>query len=239
MTTPPDSESPFPLVPTNQIKQDIDETQGQVIAQMMGGLAIGKLTVYLSHAQTEAKSPQLDTTNLGDNPYRGLLAFREIDGDRFFGRETQIEQLWQKFCHLHEDKSTVRVLPIYGPSGSGKSSLARAGLIPALGKKSLPGRDRARLAVLVPGTHPLEALATVLARIATNDPTPVKKSQEFEESLKTKSDKGNYEGLRRIADTFPDITFSPLISLIFTQLEESLSRSYMFLVNLFSLSSFS
>jgi hypothetical protein len=58
-----------------------------------------------------------DTTNLGDNPYRGLLAFRETDGERFFGRETQIEQLWQKFCHLHEDKSTVRVLPIYGPIG--------------------------------------------------------------------------------------------------------------------------
>lgn len=219
MTTPPDSGSAFPPAPTNQIQQDINKTQGQIIAQMMGGLAIGQLRVYLSHAQTEAELPQPDTTNLGDNPYRGLLAFRETDGDRFFGRETQIEQLWEKFCHLHEDQSTVRVLPIYGPSGSGKSSLARAGLIPALGKKPLPGRDYARLAVLVPGTHPLEALATVLARIATNDPTPVKKSQEFEESLKTKSDKGNYEGLRRIADTFPDIAISPLIVLV-DQFEE-------------------
>jgi uncharacterized protein YjbI with pentapeptide repeats len=190
-----------------------------VIAQMMGGLAIGQLRVYLSHAQTEAESPQPDTTNLGDNPYRGLLAFRETDGERFFGRETQIEQLWQKFCHLHEDKSTVRVLPIYGPSGSGKSSLARAGLIPALAKKLLPSRDCARLAVLVPGTHPLEALATVLARIATNDLTPVEKSQEFERVLKKKSDEGNYEGLRCIADILPDITFSPLIVLV-DQFEE-------------------
>ncbi|CAA9297393.1 High-affnity carbon uptake protein Hat/HatR, partial [uncultured Coleofasciculus sp.] len=180
---------------------------------------MGQLTVYLSHAKTEGKSPQPDATKLGDNPYRGLLAFRETDGDRFFGRETQIEQLWQKFCHLHEDKSTVRVLPIYGPSGSGKSSLARAGLIPALGKKSLPGRDCARLAVLVPGTHPLEALATVLARIATNNLTPVEKAQEFERVLKTKSDEGNYEGLRRIADVLPDIDFSPLIILV-DQFEE-------------------
>lgn len=219
MATPPGSESAFIPEPTNQITQDIDETQGQVIAQMMGGLAIGQLTVYLSHAQTEAELPQPDATNLGENPYRGLLAFRETDGDRFFGRETQIEQLWQKFCHLHEDQSTVRVLPIYGPSGSGKSSLARAGLIPALGKKPLPGRDRARLAVLVPGTHPLEALATVLARIATNDSTPVEKSQEFERVLKTKSNEGNYEGLRRIADVLPDIEFSPLIILV-DQFEE-------------------
>lgn len=219
MTTPPGSESAFIPERPNQITQDIDETQGQVIAQMMGGLAIGQLTVYLSHAQTEAKSPQPDTTNLGDNPYRGLLAFREIDGDRFFGRETQIEQLWEKFCHLHENQSTVRVLPIYGPSGSGKSSLARAGLIPALGKKPLPDRDRARLAVLVPGTHPLEALATVLARIVKNDSTPVEKAQEFERVLKTKSDAGNHEGLRRIADVLPDIEFSPLIILV-DQFEE-------------------
>jgi hypothetical protein len=58
MTTPPDSESAFTPEPTNQIRQDIDETDGQVIAQMMGGLAIGQLRVYLSHAQTEAESPQ-------------------------------------------------------------------------------------------------------------------------------------------------------------------------------------
>jgi uncharacterized protein YjbI with pentapeptide repeats len=219
MKTPPDSESAFIPEPTNQIRQDIDETQGQVIAQMMGGLAIGQLRVYLSHAQTQAESPQPDATNLGDNPYRGLLAFRETDGDRFFGREKQIDKLWEKFCHLHEDKSTVRMLPIYGPSGSGKSSLARAGLIPALAKRLLPGRERARLAVLVPGTHPLEALATVLARIATNDLTPVGKSQEFERVLKTKSDEGNYEGLRRIADVLPDIDFSPLIVLV-DQFEE-------------------
>ncbi len=147
------------------------------------------------------------------------MAFREEDSDRFFGREVQIDKLWQKFCDLHQDESTVRILPIYGPSGSGKSSLARAGLIPALGKRTLPGRDRSRLGVLVPGTHPLEALATVLARIATNDTTPVEKAQEFERVLKTQSDKGKYEGLRRIADGLPDIAFSPLMILV-DQFEE-------------------
>lgn len=205
----------------NHNQQEVGSNRGQAINEMIGGMAIkiDQLTVYFSHQSSESEPATTVDSQLGQNPYRGLLAFRETDGDRFFGRETQIEQLWEKFCHLHEDQSTVRVLPIYGPSGSGKSSLARAGLIPALGKKPLPGRDYARLAVLVPGTHPLEALATVLARIATNDPTPVKKSQEFEESLKTKSEKGNYEGLRRIADTFPDIAISPLIVLV-DQFEE-------------------
>lgn len=219
MSTNPDHKSPLSPDSTTQNRQEVGKNQGQAINQMVGEIVIGQLTVYLSHVQTEAESSQLDATKLGDNPYQGLLAFRETDGDRFFGRETQIEQLWEKFCHLHEDKSTVRLLPIYGPSGSGKSSLARAGLIPALAKRQLPGCDRARLAVLVPGTHPLEALATVLARIATNDLTPVEKSQEFERVLKTKSDEGNYEGLRRIADVLPDIDFSPLIVLV-DQFEE-------------------
>jgi uncharacterized protein YjbI with pentapeptide repeats len=205
----------------SQIQQEVGSNRGQAINEMIGGMAImiDQLTVYFSQKSSESEPATTVDSQLGQNPYRGLLAFRETDGDRFFGRETQIEQLWQKFCHLHEEKSTVRVLPIYGPSGSGKSSLARAGLIPALGKKTIPGRDRARLAVLVPGTHPLEALAMVLARIATNDLTPVEKAQEFGRVLKTKSDKGNYEGLRCIADALPDINFSPLIVLV-DQFEE-------------------
>ena len=205
----------------SQIQQDIGNNPGQAIAQMIGGMAIGQLTVYFSQNPTESEVAKPDPSKLGANPYRGLLAFGEMDGDRFFGREVQITQLWQRFCHLHDDQSTVRVLPIYGPSGSGKSSLARAGLIPALGKKTLPGRDHVRLAVLVPGTHPLEALAIVLARVATEgtDPTPVVKSQEFEQVLKTKNDEGKYEGLRRIADALPDIAASPLIVLV-DQFEE-------------------
>jgi hypothetical protein len=212
----------LPYGGNSQNKQDIVNNPGQAIVDMRGGVAIGQigqLMIYFSQNPTESAVVKPDTSKLGVNPYRGLLAFGEMDGDRFFGREVQIAQLWEKFHNLHQDQSTVRVLPIYGPSGSGKSSLARAGLIPALGKKPLPGRDRARLAVLVPGTHPLEALATVLARVATNDLTPVAKSQEFEQVLKTKNDEGKYEGLRRIADALPDIAASPLIVLV-DQFEE-------------------
>ena len=147
------------------------------------------------------------------------MAFQETDGDRFFGREEQVAALWQKLRQLHETEAAIRVLPIYGPSGSGKSSLARAGLIPELAKHPIPGYDRARVAVLVPGTHPLEALATVLARIATNDPIPVTKTREFATELAQKSQTNEYDGLRRIADVLPDITLSPLIVLV-DQFEE-------------------
>ncbi|MEL6813835.1 MAG: hypothetical protein AAFP03_03355 [Cyanobacteria bacterium J06598_3] len=63
-----------------------------------------------------------------------------------------------------------RLLPILGPSGCGKSLLARAGLIPALAQKPLLGKEQMLIAVLVPGTHPVEALAGVLAKAATQDP---------------------------------------------------------------------
>jgi WD40 repeat protein len=156
---------------------------------------------------------------IGPNPYKGLLAFQETDGDRFFGRDKQIEQLWNNFRTLHEGDSTIRLLPIYGPSGSGKSSLARAGLIPELARRPLPRYAAARVAVLVPGTHPLEALASVLARVATNDPAPVAKTREFAEELEKVNKQGDYDGLRRIADVLPDIAFSPLIVLV-DQFEE-------------------
>ncbi len=73
--------------------------------------------------------------------------------------------------------------------------------------------------MLVPGTHPLEALASVLARVATDDLTPVAKTREFAGELKQANEEGEYDGLRRIADVLPDIAFSPLIVLV-DQFEE-------------------
>lgn len=219
MQNHPDSEVVSSSDSINQIQQDIGSNPGQAIAQMIGGMAIGQLTVYLSQVQTQLETAQTHKNKLGANPYQGLLAFRETDGDRFFGREKQIEQLWQIFRDLHENESGVRVLPIYGPSGSGKSSLALAGLVPKLGTRPLPGRNQARLVVLVPGTHPLESLATMLARIVTSDLTPVAKTREFAQALTQTNNNGEYDGLRRIADVFPDIAFSPLIVLV-DQFEE-------------------
>jgi len=147
------------------------------------------------------------------------MAFQETDGDHFFGREKQITALLEKLRRLYETESTIRILPIYGPSGSGKSSLARAGLIPELARRPIPGYDRARVAVLVPGTHPLESLATVLARIVTQDLTPVAKTREFAGELKQVNEAGEFDGLRRIAGVMPEIAIEPLVVLV-DQFEE-------------------
>ncbi len=73
-------------------------------------------------------------------PYPGLAAFTAADAEYFFGRELEVEALWQKLGQAH-------LLAVIGPSGAGKSSFLRAGLLPALpgaGTPSSPRRARSR-----------------------------------------------------------------------------------------------
>lgn len=160
---------------------------------------------------------------IGPNPYQGLSAFTEKDADRFFGREKLTRHLWTVFRDLHEPQPgkppPLRLLPILGPSGSGKSSVARAGLIPELAHQPLPGLQTPRVAVFTPGAHPLEALAAILARLATKDPAPVAKAREFVGELTTQNVRGEFDGLRRVAEALPDIATSTLILLV-DQFEE-------------------
>ena len=57
-----------------------------------------------------------------------------------------------------------------GASGSGKSSVVRAGLVPALRQGALPGSEQWFVTDMVPGSHPLEELEAALLRVATNPP---------------------------------------------------------------------
>lgn len=97
------------------------------------------------------------------NPYKGLRAFDEADAPDFFGREALTEQLLDR---LTEKVPGARFLGVVGPSGSGKSSVVRAGLVPALRAGALPGWTRARVAVMIPGLHPMRELAAALRRVA-------------------------------------------------------------------------
>jgi len=89
-------------------------------------------------------------------PYRGLLVFREEDAAFFFGRDKYIDALLAKV----EQRPLVAVV---GASGSGKSSVVRAGLASRLRARSQsPVWD---IATMVPGEQPLHALADVLLRL--------------------------------------------------------------------------
>ncbi len=91
------------------------------------------------------------------NPYPGLRPFEEDESDLFFGRENQIDELLRRL-------GRSRFLAVIGTSGSGKSSLVRAGLLPALrgGLLTVAG-SHWRIALLRPGGDPIDSLASALA----------------------------------------------------------------------------
>ncbi|MBK8027062.1 MAG: protein kinase [Chloroflexi bacterium] len=99
------------------------------------------------------------------NPYKGLLPFQSADTQDFFGREKVTARLIRR---LAETGDFSRFLAIVGPSGSGKSSLAKAGLIPALWRGELPGSERWFVVEMIPGAHPLDELEVALTRVAAN-----------------------------------------------------------------------
>ena len=103
---------------------------------------------------TEAPPP----TAKARNPYKGLRAFRAEDQGDFFGREVFVQELLSR---LAADAQSPRLLAVLGASGSGKSSIMMAGLLPKL-REAHP--EWVYLDPLVPGTHPLENLTIVLAR---------------------------------------------------------------------------
>ncbi|MFE6776682.1 WD40 repeat domain-containing protein [Streptomyces sp. NPDC057702] len=92
-------------------------------------------------------------------PYRGLARFDVEDAPVFFGRE----ELTARLVRLAREH---RFIAVFGPSGSGKSSLLRAGLVPRL---RAPGDDAPRVAavrILTPGAHPLQTPAARLEAAA-------------------------------------------------------------------------
>ncbi len=101
------------------------------------------------------------------NPYKGLLAFDDGDTDRFFGRESLVNELVERFSAMTVQSRCVVVV---GPSGSGKSSVVRAGLVPALRHGAATGSDNWFVTTMVPGDNPYEALEAALLRVAVNPP---------------------------------------------------------------------
>jgi serine/threonine protein kinase len=102
------------------------------------------------------------------NPYKGLRAFTKDDAADFFGRETLIGELVDSVTEILKSEqsglSPARLLAVIGPSGSGKSSVVMAGLLPRLQQNILPGSEEwLYLKPMVPGARPLEALTLILA----------------------------------------------------------------------------
>ncbi len=88
-------------------------------------------------------------------PFLGLATFDAAHAEYFFGRERLVAELVARLVGSP-------LLAVVGPSGSGKSSAIRAGLLPALADGVLPGSEAWRRRLMRPGAHPMEALRWVL-----------------------------------------------------------------------------
>jgi WD40 repeat protein len=104
------------------------------------------------------------------NPFKGLEAFQQTDAHIFFGREDLTRKLLE---HLSDDmqNKSERFLAVVGASGSGKSSLVRAGVIPALRTGKLPNSDKFPIAIVTPGASPIESLTARLMPLLPSSAT--------------------------------------------------------------------
>jgi WD40 repeat protein len=100
-----------------------------------------------------------DVQNEGICPYRGLEAFRPDDAMLFFGRDNLSGWLVSALRRAVRAEEEVRFLGVLGPSGSGKSSVVLAGLVPKLRAGAIEGSQRWPVAILRPGGDPLGNLA--------------------------------------------------------------------------------
>ncbi|MCL4301278.1 MAG: hypothetical protein KJ077_36590 [Anaerolineae bacterium] len=154
----------------HQLAQNSGKTEivSRLLAHAEQTFQLDQLLVLAQEANPagyEAHQPYFVDASVSDSPYLGMQYFDVNDADRFFGRE----HLTAKLVSYLQER---RFLAVIGASGSGKSSVVRAGLIPALSREqpladgTFPPEDSFRwpVHIIAPTAHPLEALATSLTR---------------------------------------------------------------------------
>jgi DNA-binding SARP family transcriptional activator/WD40 repeat protein len=102
-----------------------------------------------------------------ENPYVGLRAFDEGDAARFFGRDRLVEEIVDPFAG---SGLRSRCVVVVGPSGSGKSSVVRAGVVPALRRGAAPGSGEWFTTTMVPDDDVYASLESALLRVAVDPP---------------------------------------------------------------------
>ncbi|MDJ0790652.1 MAG: BTAD domain-containing putative transcriptional regulator [Acidimicrobiia bacterium] len=153
-----------------------------------------------------APAGELIGSGAGENPYKGLRPFEEQDHAMYFGRDRLVGDIVRRV-----DASSL--VTVIGPSGSGKSSAVRSGLIPAIRKGALPDSDGWIVATMLPGTMPFSELEAALLRASLDAP----------ESLHDQLDGSTEQILRAVLRVLP--TERSTLVLIVDQLEELFTLS--------------
>jgi WD40 repeat protein/serine/threonine protein kinase len=144
----------------NAVQQHTDEDSPVVASRVARGATAQPITGVINESDIDAliASPP--------NPYKGLRAFQEADAADFYGREALITVLIRRLTETGEGH---RFLAVVGPSGSGKSSVVKAGVIPAIRSGRIPAWRKWFIIEMTPGEHPLAELENAVLKIA---PTP-------------------------------------------------------------------
>ncbi|MGH3078898.1 MAG: protein kinase domain-containing protein [Gaiellaceae bacterium] len=138
-------------------RSDLSEVEAELTGKVVDLQAAREQERALSGPHTPAR-----VAAEGICPFKGLASFEPVDAEYFFGRERLVAELVARLVG-------AGFLGIVGPSGSGKSSVLRAGLLPALAGGVLPGSEGWRRLLMRPGEHPMEELRRILVSGA-NDP---------------------------------------------------------------------
>ena len=222
----------------SDLERGINRTARRDTAELLGGalgLAEPVRPVFVAAARgrapaedvlaalREAAAPEGPAWPGG--PYLGLVPFEERDAQLFYGRDELADRLVRR---LAERLGGAGILLVAGESGSGKSSLLRAGLLPRLAAGALgPGSGRWPRRVIRPTDSPLRELAMHLAEMAGADPVSVYRSLAAapgeapmlaEQAARTATGRGADPGPDRPAGTAADAP--PRVVLVVDQFEE-------------------
>lgn len=202
--------------------KELDERYSDV-SEMLTEFRQAVSGLVASHSISILEEDEASTREMV-NPYKGLRAFSEADVEDFFGRETLVQQL---LARLSEGGDLFRFLAVIGPSGSGKSSVVKAGLLPSLRRGGLVGSENWFYVDFVPGKNPSEELEAALLRVAVNPPS----------SLLSQLKEGNRGLIRAVNRILPNDPSVELVMVIdqfeelFTLVESEEERA-IFLENL-------
>ncbi|MBA3361929.1 MAG: TIR domain-containing protein [Acidimicrobiia bacterium] len=127
-----------------------------ILKQRIGDLLSDRAETIIASDPAARPKPLSSSTV---SPYQGLAAFQPEDAARFYGRDELVATLLGRL-------ENERVLVVGGPSGSGKSSVVRAGLVPAIGAGAISGSARWPLALFTPRSNPVAELSYQLTKLS-------------------------------------------------------------------------
>jgi WD40 repeat protein/DNA-binding SARP family transcriptional activator len=157
-----------PLPPVRSVRPELPPALDEVVARATASdpseryESVERFVAAFDAAIGDA-APAAETYTPVENPYKGLRAFGEADAADFYGRHALVGELVRALVDR-------RLVAVVGPSGIGKSSVVKAGLVPSLRGGALPGSEKWFVTDMYPGSYPYEELAAALLRVAVERP---------------------------------------------------------------------